>query len=710
MLDSPNYQNEIANELTLDQCRKVVDQYAAYLEYNHLIGNVQLTGGDPLLKEGFWEIVSALRNRGVGIAVLGNPHFINHNTANSLYQAGVRFYQLSIDGTEKTHNYFRGEGSFEKTWKAVSILKQHGIAVGISSTISKINFSEIEGIIDLCEGYRVDAFRPTRLVPEGKGENYLNEVLSPLDYREILLNITRRLAALFSRTGTTIRFLNCDGLKIVPSLGYSGNFTPLYSRAAMTVRQGCHSRFLAVLPEGTVYPCRRLPVKVGNILEDSIEKLVNSNLVKKLRAPGSFTECRGCDYRNLCGGGCPAVTNALVGDPFKKDPQCWMNPDREAIDLASREDKQALRENILFQPLKIGSLITKNRVFRSATLEGVAEPDGSPNPEHSRIYGELTRGDCGLTITGIAYVSEDSKINLHENGIHQDSLISQWKKISDEVHQTGGKIVMQITHQSAKDWPFGGELIAPSTNVYWGPRGVVRSREMTEGEILKTIGQFKEAILRVEKAGFDGVQLQLAHDYLLGQFLSPLSNKRKDRWGGKLENRLRIIREILRAARMVIGKDFPVLVKINASDYAAGGLSFEEAAEAVGILAKSGVDAFELSGSVTRTPPHLQPCRTGNILDKNYECYFQREAEYIRKINPQVTLGVCGGIRSREKMEELIAKGFDFVSLSRPFIREPDLVKKLQRNKNYRVRCVSCSACFLRIKRFPLKCQLDNKI
>jgi radical SAM protein with 4Fe4S-binding SPASM domain len=718
MLDSPNYENELANELTINQCLKLVDDYIFYLKKNGLLGFVNLTGGDPLLKEGFWNILENLEKRGIGVGILGNPHLVNAQTAQKLADLKISHYQLSIDGTKKTHDYFRGAGSFERTWNAARILSDYGVPITISTTVSRKNFRELDAIIDLCFNNDINAFRPTRLVPEGKGKSWEQDILTPTEYKETLFKVINKISARGLSAGRYLRIPLCDKLTIPLILSEEGNSVPLFIRSMLSARTGCRGKFLTVLPDGKIFVCRRLPVEVGNVLEDSFEQALNSKLATDLRNPRSFKECSACDYAVLCAGGCPAVTNALTGDPLGKDPQCWVDargrkskklfvdsPVSPAVALDDlRQAGKSEDDNIqskLFQPFKIGSLTLPNRIFRSATLERAALPDGSPTEEHLKLYRELVEGGCGLIITGIAYVSENGKINGGQNGIHEDWLIDRWREVTQETHRRGGKIAMQLTHQSLVDPPFEGELMGPSSRRYLGKLGsYVYSREMTELEIWRVIDEFVQAILRVETAGFDAVQLQLAHGYLLWQFLSPAINTRRDSWGGTFENRLRIIREIINEARIKLkNKDFPIMVKMDSSNGIRDQVGLDEAAEIVSQLAAGGVAAFELSGQDAGKIGR-ESCGGDN------ECYFQKPGEFIRKKNPEVVLGICGGIRSRGKMEELINKGFNFVALSRPLIREPGLAEKMRSNPDYQTECVSCGMCFIRIKNRPLRCYL----
>lgn len=323
VLDSPNYEKELSEELPVEQCLELIEDFSVYLKKNRLFGAVLLTGGDPMLKNGFDSILEALRKEDIAVSVLGNPHLIDNRTAEELREKKLWNYQLSIDGSEDTHDYFRGKGSFQKTWEAVDVLRQHRIPVGISYTLSALNYWEVENIIELCVQHGVNIFRPTRLVPEGRGKDYRKYSLTPTQYQEILSRIYIKISYFYNQ-GFMVFLPTCDSLGEVCILDGSCGLPELIS-SVVEVGKGCHGKFLDITPDGTVYPCRRLPIKIGNIMEDSFEKLFSAPLIKRISSQNSFEECGSCQYLKTCRGGCPAVTYAVKGDPFKKDPQCWVN-------------------------------------------------------------------------------------------------------------------------------------------------------------------------------------------------------------------------------------------------------------------------------------------------------------------------------------------------------------------------------------------------
>lgn len=325
MKDSPNYQNELKNELSTEQCINIAKDFSSYLRENDFIGLVLLTGGDPLLREDFWDITHALRKENTKISILGNPHLIWDETAKRLLDSGVLHYQLSIDGMERTHDYFRGQGSFTKTWRAVDILKKNGLSVGISYTLSKKNFKEVEDVIELCRNHGVNSFRPTRLVPEGRGEQFKNDLLGPVQYKETLEKILIKILAIFKKERIFIDFPSCDGLRFITMTGEIGNYISPNLSFKMSIQKGCSSRLLTILPDGNLQVCRRLQIGTGNILSLKMKEAFDTPLALKIRNLNSYTECKNCKLAENCFGGCPSLTYAMTGDPFKKDPQCFID-------------------------------------------------------------------------------------------------------------------------------------------------------------------------------------------------------------------------------------------------------------------------------------------------------------------------------------------------------------------------------------------------
>jgi 2,4-dienoyl-CoA reductase-like NADH-dependent reductase (Old Yellow Enzyme family) len=359
--------------------------------------------------------------------------------------------------------------------------------------------------------------------------------------------------------------------------------------------------------------------------------------------------------------------------------------------------------NVLFTPAKIGTIEIKNRFVRSATNDRMVTRGGKVTDELVDCYRVLARGEIGLIITGHAYISALGQGSVRQLGVYDDNLIAGLRLITDAVHEMDGKVAIQITHagrQTQKEI-INETPVAPSAIPY-GLQKVV-PRELSDGEIGQIIEDFAGAASRAQEAGFDAVQLHGAHGYLITQFLSPFSNKRTDRWGGDEERRFRFLHEVNKSVREKVGPDFPVFIKLAMKDFVEGGLDVSTSISIARRLSELGIDAIETSGGFSSGMENIRR----DVLPGKGEAYFRAEASRLKK-NVDVPVILVGGLRSLSTMESIIEGGdADFVSLSRPFIREPDLVLKLKSGAD-RASCVSCSKCS--ISREPvLRCLAMDK-
>jgi 2,4-dienoyl-CoA reductase-like NADH-dependent reductase (Old Yellow Enzyme family) len=258
-------------------------------------------------------------------------------------------------------------------------------------------------------------------------------------------------------------------------------------------------------------------------------------------------------------------------------------------------------------------------------------------------------------------------------------------------HDHGAKILLQLAHSGyfAPEPLTGRPPFAVSASVQLDD---IPRQEMTHADIHNLVLAFAEAALRAEAAGFDGVQIHAAHGYLLGQFLSPLFNRRKDEYGGALRNRTRVHREIITAMRQALGNEFPILIKINGRDFAPGGLELEDSLVAAASMEKAGLDAIELSSGMTKHAA-FGSARKG-ISSPAKEAYNQEEARVFKR-RLKTPLILVGGIRSLPVAERLVKEGVcDFISMSRPFICEPDLVNRWKSGDRRKAACNSDNLCF----------------
>ena len=347
----------------------------------------------------------------------------------------------------------------------------------------------------------------------------------------------------------------------------------------------------------------------------------------------------------------------------------------------------------LFEESVINTLRLKNRFVRSATWEGLATEQGGCTPQLTDLMAQLAANDIGLIITGHAYVSREGQAGPWQLGVYADELMPGLTQMTDAVHRQGGKIVLQLAHAGCRAsfeltgaTPLGPSGASPSND----PQ---KCREMTHDEIQNIVECFAEAAYRGQQCGFDGVQIHAAHGYLLSQFLSPFYNKRTDEFGGSVENRARIVLAVLKAIRSKVGPRFPVLIKMNSEDFVDQGLSVDEMVQVAAMLENAGIDAIELSGG-TADSGKLTPVRPGKIASEDQEVYYRQAAE-LYKQTVKVPLILVGGVRSYHVAENLVKTGLaDYVSICRPLIREPDLIKRWHRGDRSRSTCLSDNLCF----------------
>jgi 2,4-dienoyl-CoA reductase-like NADH-dependent reductase (Old Yellow Enzyme family) len=345
----------------------------------------------------------------------------------------------------------------------------------------------------------------------------------------------------------------------------------------------------------------------------------------------------------------------------------------------------------LFESSQIAGIPVSNRFVRSATWEGMATGEGGVTPGLIETMRRLAEGGVGLIISGHSYVRPDGQATPRQLGVYSDQQIAGLKEMTEAVHAAGGRIVMQLAHAGffAPESLTGGPplVVSDFEGLSKRPRA-----EVSIADIEGIVRAFAAAAARAKAAGFDGVQVHSAHGYLLSQFLSPLYNRRADEYGGNLANRARVHREVLRAIHEATGEDFPVLIKINCRDFVENGLELDESVQAASLLIDAGLGAIELSGGMLNGGK-LSPTRPG-INSEEKEAYFSEELKAFRKAI-HIPLILVGGIRSLEVSERLIGGGqADYISMSRPFIREPGLVDRWKSGDLRRAGCVSDNLCF----------------
>lgn len=349
----------------------------------------------------------------------------------------------------------------------------------------------------------------------------------------------------------------------------------------------------------------------------------------------------------------------------------------------------------LFETTTPGGIELKNRFIRSATWEAIADENGHINERVMKLYEDLAKGGVAAIITGYAFVMAEEQPNPRMFGAYDDSFVESYKPLTEMVHKNKSKIILQLVYGGSFTWHDLGK------RVIWGPSAVlnkitgVTPVEMTL-ENIKTLTQaFGKAAKRAMDAGFDGVEMHAGHGYLLNQFLSPFFNTRQDEYGGSSEKRARIIYEIFDSIKSHTAPDFPVMIKLNCSDFMGDkGFVFEECKEICKKLSKKGVTAIEISGGPVFKAPKTEKETTKKVELKREDSYF---SEYAKDIADEVEAPVIlvGGNRSIETMESLLKETkIEYFSMARPLLSEPDLINKWAEDRNFKPRCVSCTKCF----------------
>ena len=349
-----------------------------------------------------------------------------------------------------------------------------------------------------------------------------------------------------------------------------------------------------------------------------------------------------------------------------------------------------------------------NRFVRSATWEGMCETDGRPTPKLASCYRDLAAGGVGLIITGYAFVRPDGKQLTGKMGIHTDDFAAEMQALTEAVHNEGGKICIQLVHAGGQTTSktAGRRPLAPSAvKVEQFPE---EPEAMRKQDIDEIVAAFGDSARRAKEYGFDAVQLHAAHGYLINQFLSPLTNRRTDDYGGPVENRCRFLLEVYRRVRSEVGPDFPVLVKLNGSDNLEGGLDIRDAVYAARLLDKEKIDAIEVSGGTSASGEKV-PVRT-KIDKPEREAYNLALAREIKKA-VRCPIMAVGGFRSLEVINKaLIEDGIDYISMARPFIREPRLIKRWKEGDLSPATCISCNGCFKPgLKEGGIYCVVEKK-
>ena len=336
-----------------------------------------------------------------------------------------------------------------------------------------------------------------------------------------------------------------------------------------------------------------------------------------------------------------------------------------------------MTENLLFTPITLPNGTTiKNRFFKSAMSEGMGTRDFQPKKNIATLYKRWAEGGTGLIITGNIMVdpkgtAEPGNIVFDKNSNME--ILKEWAK---QGQQHGAKVMVQLNHPG-KQAPktVSKQTVAPSAVPLGNGLNKLFStpRALTTSEVEELVQKFVTSAKIAKEAGFSGVQIHAAHGYLISQFLSPHDNRRTDKYGGSLENRMRFLKEIYLGMREELGKDFTIGIKINSTDFKEDGLTEEDSLKTIIELANLGLDFVEISGGT-----YERPAMMGATSKSTNQVFF---AEYSKKLKQKIKIPVVvtGGIRSINAMNTLLNDNTtDFIGIARPLTIDPNIPNKIK--------------------------------
>ena len=397
-------------------------------------------------------------------------------------------------------------------------------------------------------------------------------------------------------------------------------------------------------------------------------------------------------------------------------------------------------ESPIFTPVKIGPVTLRNRVIRSAAFENMAT-DNSPSQALFDYHTAVARGGVGMTTIAYAAVCR-SGLSFNGQLWMREEIVPELKKLTDAIHAEGAKASIQLghcgnmTHRST----CGCTPVGPSSGFNLYSPTIVRG--LRKDEIRQLVKDFGKAVELARRAGFDCVEIHAGHGYLISQFLSPYTNHRHDEYGGSLDNRMRFMREVMTEVLRVAGDDMGVIVKVNMHDGFKGGMQTPECLEVAKELQRLGAHALVLSaGFVSKAPMEVMrgamPLKTlAYYMDMKHfwwlkaglalagrlmiptvpwsEGYFLEEAKKFREALTMPLIYV-GGLVSKQKMEEVLAAGFEGLQMARALVHDTDFINKLQRGELQCSGCMHSNYCIGRMYTLEMRCHhcvknLPNKL
>lgn len=356
----------------------------------------------------------------------------------------------------------------------------------------------------------------------------------------------------------------------------------------------------------------------------------------------------------------------------------------------------------LFSPFSIGSLKLANRIVMPPMATNYATPQGFVTDRQIAYYVERARGGVGYITVEHTGIHQQGKASPKMLMIHSDENAEKIKNLVEAVHAAGGKIVVQINHAGRQTFSkVTGETIVGPSAVPVLP-AMETPRELTIREIEDLVATFTIAAERVKNTGADGVELHMAHGYLICSFLSPFSNKRKDRYGGTIAGRARFALEVLRSVRQRVGSGFPVICRLSGDEYVAGGLNVEDTRQIAKLLEKEGADAL-----------HISACNAASGF-LNHPPYYVTEGVFVHlaeavKARVDIPVITVGRIRNPLMADQIIADGkADLISMGRALIADPRLPQKAKEGRLAEIiPCISCNKCIQTLRMDSVRCSVN---
>lgn len=378
-----------------------------------------------------------------------------------------------------------------------------------------------------------------------------------------------------------------------------------------------------------------------------------------------------------------------------------------------------------FSPASLNGLQLKNRFIKAGTFEGMT-PGGKITPNLQQFHERIAQGGAAMTTIGYCAIENDGRLNQNMLYMHE-GIRSPMARMIESLHALGCKVSGQMGYgggfskntQMDRNRPLGPSF---GINMLGVAQGMFFCDGMNKSDIDALIKSYQRAAVFMKSVGFDCLEIHMGHGYGLCQFMSPKTNRRSDEYGGTLENRMRLPRQVLEAVRQAVGDKFPLIAKISLTEGVKGGLSYEDAIDIAKMLDNAGIDGIITSGGTSTMNPMimfrgdnmLQPMLkaeksplmrmmlrlSGPKIFKNYpyeELYFLEQAKRVREA-VKCNLIYVGGASTNESFSTLMNEGFDFIQLGRTLLSDPDLPINAKQSPHYKSRCLHCNECVATIE------------